>query len=83
VNDKKRQRGGGLRTDRLTVTVEGELIGRLNVERLKRSAVLIDRSLIWYRTAIAHCSGRDTIHRQEAGIGIEAQRDKENEEYAR
>ena len=71
-----------MRTDRLTVTLEMELIGRLHIERLKRSAVLIDRLLIWRRTTIAHCSGRHPIHRQEAGIGTEAQREKEHDECA-
>ena len=69
-------------TDRLTVTVEVELIGRLHAERLKRIAELRDRSFIWSRTASAHCSVRDAIHRQEAGIGIEAQRKKEHDECA-
>ena len=71
-----------MRTDRLRVTVEVARIGRLHVERLKRIAELIDRSYIWSRTAVFNRCERDTIHRQEAGIGIEAQRDKEHEEYA-
>jgi hypothetical protein len=59
-----------------------ELIGRLHAERLKRVAELRDRLFIRSRTAIAHCTGRDAIHRQEAGIGIEAQREKEHDECA-
>ncbi len=57
-----------------------ELIGRLHTERLKRIAELRDRWFLWSRTAFAHGSFRDAIHRQEAGIGIEAQREKEHDE---
>ena len=71
-----------MRTNRLTVTVEVELIGRLHAERLKCIAELIDRLLIRSRTAIAHCTGRDASHRQKAGIGIEAQCEKEHDERA-
>ena len=71
-----------MRTDRLTVTVEVARIGRLHAERLKRIAELSDRLLIWSRTAIVHCSVRDAIHRQETGIGIEAQREKEHDDCA-
>jgi hypothetical protein len=59
-----------------------ERIGRLHAERRKRIAELRDRLFIWSRTAIAHSSGRDAIHRQETGIGIEAQREKEYDECA-
>ena len=71
-----------MRTDGLTVTVEGKFIGRLYVERLKRITELRDRLFIWSRTAVFHCCGRDAIHRQEAGIGIEAQCEKEHDECA-
>ena len=68
-----------MRTDRLIVTVEVARIGRLHAERLKRLAELTDRSYIWSRTAVFHRYERGTIHRHEAGIGIEAQRDKEHD----
>ena len=71
-----------MRTDRLAITVEVELIDRLHTERLKRIAELKDRLFIRSRTAIAHWSSRDAIHRQEAGIGIEAQCEKEHDECA-
>ena len=71
-----------MRTDRLAITVEVEFIDRLHTERLKRIAELKDRLLIRSRTAIAHWSGRDSIHRQKAGIGIEAQGEKEHDECA-
>ena len=64
----------------LTVAMNGKLIGRLHAERLKRIAVLRDRLLIWSSTPSGHCCGRDAIHRQETGIGIEAQRKKQHDE---
>ena len=71
-----------MRTDRLTITVEVELIDRLHTERLKRIAELIDRLFIRSRTTITHCGSCGAIHRQEAGIGIEAQHKKEHDECA-
>lgn len=71
-----------MRTDRLTVKVEVELFGRLHSERLKRIAVLSDRLFILSRTALFHRCVRGTMHRHQAGIGTEAQHEKEYEEYA-
>jgi len=56
--------------------------GRLDAKRLKRFAELIDRLFVRSRTTVAHCSGWNTIHRKEAGIGIEAQRKKEHDKRA-
>ena len=72
-----------MRTDRLEITVQLELVGRLYAERFKCITIILrDRLFIWSRTATVHLNGRDAIDRQEAGIGVEAQRKKEHDERA-
>ena len=44
------------------------------------SVICIDNLVTGRMDNIAHWGSRDAIHRQEAGIGIEAQREKEHDE---